>query len=84
MLEKLYVSPIEEQKQALEFDPTNLEKLLQFFNEFLNKKASEVAIEKPGAKATLQDNEFLHFAVSCKYYLPLMSGNSMVRLRDVD
>lgn len=84
ILEKLYVSPSEGQKQVLEIDPTDLERLLQLFNEFTNKKASEVAFEKPGAKVTVQDNEFLHFAVSCKYYLPLLSGNSMVGLIDLD
>lgn len=82
ILEKLYVSTIEEEDQGCEIDPNDPDKLLRFFNSFMNQKASEVALGRSVSKLKAQDNEFLHFAVCCKYYLPLLSANPKVRYSD--
>lgn len=84
ILEKLYVSDLGEASAGQEIESCDLRKLLEFFNSHVLQRASEACLGKTGAKATLQDNAFLHFAVSCKYYLPVLSGNPMVRLTDLD
>ena len=84
ILEKLYVSSFQGSQPSNEIDPSDLDALLECFNSFVNHPASEASWERPGGKASRSDNEFLHFAVACKYYLPLLNSNPMVRFSHQD
>lgn len=80
IIEKLYDPAFLSLADSEEFDPNDPDKLLRFFNHWVQNNASFPGSVKEKSRLKDADNAFVHFLLACKYYYPLLTGNQHVAI----
>lgn len=78
IIEKLYDPASLRLTASDDFDPNDPEKLIRFFNQWVQNGASLADTEQLKGKPREMDVVFKHFALACKYYYPLLMANQHV------